>query len=476
MKKLVIFLLFVNIMILLSDDFSNDFGMNEDWKLLSDIYDVVESNNLRSYQKLFNNGRAHIFFKDSLHGIVQYGFRHFINKNSSYDMTYNIFYTTNDGGLNWKVSYIDSAYQKHNQFNIACMDFSDNGLYCGVSGWGWKGKHYRHCYFVKSNDYGKSWTFDDLGFSALPKNIQILNKDTIFALFDYRAIKSIDGGETWINLNNELDLFQFEDNFNRFYDLDIASDSSIFITASYSYGRDKIWRSTDGGSSWDTFEWPAAYVYSIEALDRHTWYGHICDFADLHYGLIKCSNDNQIVDTLIFQDKKPGFYGALTVDNEKIFMDFGYDNKHISTDGGKTFESLVDREAENFIRGEYWTAAWPQKGRTILVGYKYFGIMIHRTPASIELEKLTKFESKVFPNPANQDSPLYIELQNESARSVNCKIYNSAGELIKQSKDMFAPKGWHIIDFTTDGMVSGSYFLIIESNGEILAREKFIVK
>jgi len=81
---------------------------------------------------------------------------------------------------------------------------------------------------------------------------------------------------------------------------------------------------------------------------------------------------------------------------------------------------------------------------------------------------------QLYPNPFKNNIPLNIQFEgNQEYKELNINIININGELI-DSNIIFG--GDFLIQYLPDSSLpSGTYFIVISSNGEVLGREKFVV-
>lgn len=79
---------------------------------------------------------------------------------------------------------------------------------------------------------------------------------------------------------------------------------------------------------------------------------------------------------------------------------------------------------------------------------------------------------KLFPNPADQNTDISYDLNNES--EVNLAIYNIYGELIRVVKSGKESSGYHIENIPLTGFQPGIYFLQLKRNDSIMTQKLII--
>ncbi len=354
--------------------------------------------------------------------------------------------------------------------------------------------------FLKSKDNCKSWVVsrvdstykNDLAlfskeFSS--KNLSIINDEHLLWCFWGNVLESKDGGTTWHNTTQSL-----SDSLTKhqcvFATTAFGSrDSSICVTVVIFNKGAFFISSTDFGDSWDTKKVELPFAGGHNAyISKNKWYiGEGFIAANLIRGrAIKVLDEGSTFDTLFTYECLPHpdekDYVSNFVDiyeNERVII-YNTSNKgcFLSQDYGKTFDQIIkpDDIVHVMRPGTLgFQTAWSQRGEVLAMVAPYNVILKYNPNSSIETD-IEKFNTKIYPNPAKANSKVYVSLENDKQRSATCKVFNLTGELIEESQEIAMPKGCHTLDFETDGYITGTYFLVIESNGEMIAREKFVVE
>ncbi len=162
---------------------------------------------------------------------------------------------TADNGATWSEITPDSLTIDH----IRSISFIDpqNGFTANTST------------IYKTVDGGLNWTTLTPGFYI--ESIKFLDMNTGFASGELNAygvvMKTTDGGQTWSNLLTAMTPFFFSSSM---FKLDVINQNEIF--SSLSYGN-RMFRTIDGGISWDTIDVPNIYEIQdfdfIDANDGH---------------------------------------------------------------------------------------------------------------------------------------------------------------------------------------------------------------
>jgi photosystem II stability/assembly factor-like uncharacterized protein len=190
------------------------------------------------------------------------------------------FLKSTDGGASFKRTEMVIPWVG-NTFSIAIDPDSPNIIYAGIgrvadinSGW-----------VVKSKDYGESFTVigsPDTGLpDAMVHSIVIdpttpVNSRTLYAAsFDHGVYKSVDGGQSWVSINNGIGANRYV--YRLVMDPNNPDILYVGIRATpgqsvHNYGG--IYRTKNGGESWikanENIELPNVYALVIDPSDSNT--------------------------------------------------------------------------------------------------------------------------------------------------------------------------------------------------------------
>ena len=382
-----IFVLFKNSY---SNEYPNNYGMSKDWHIVINQNDYDKSDGTQT-SKL----KGDIQFWDSLNGIVTFVY----SINSSLNLI-NHFYRTTDGGYTWNTSLSDTTFRSNPIGNVAV--YGDKVVYCVL------GKKLKptgtdldpKSRIYKSIDGGYKWEKTKLNFIDYATNIKIYDKDTIFACYKNHIVKSTNAGQTWVEITNEiLELIPQEPyRFFNFQNLDITDDGTIYIFTQQSYGINNVVKSLDGGTTWDVFPTPE-WSYRMEGIDKDTLIFNCRDIPDTCMTIIRSYNKCTMNDTLLELNYYPHLKGELFINgHNEIICDFG--NPCIYTsDGGQTFDSLIQVEADNFEKGGPMIFGWSKEKRIFMLS-RWYGDLLMYDPDfnenSVALEKIHNFGRLIY--------------------------------------------------------------------------------
>lgn len=84
------------------------------------------------------------------------------------------------------------------------------------------------------------------------------------------------------------------------------------------------------------------------------------------------------------------------------------------------------------------------------------------------------FLDQNYPNPFNNSTTIRYSLRRNSL--VTIKIFDVKGEEIRQMPEEYQEAGIHDIQFSANGLLNGSYFYIVQGDGEILGGKMTLLK
>lgn len=393
------------------------------------------------------------------------------------------------------------------------------------------------CYLSK--DYGQTWDSIYSTIDPKNKNytinkfegMQIISKDTIYLMVSLNKrnaifAKTYDQGKTWDSLfcpltrhNSESEpttIFYFKNSKEGYYGL---NDDSLLVTK-------------DGGISWKSLELPKFYEdpdyngYNISHFDfsNNTFLLTVCrDYNEPKWKKLFVSKDRGKSWNVINDDSDTIEYGTkrFFYRSENEYWGLGINPDNIretvirkTLDGGLTWERIDNGTVlgglglnihffgkdsiilqthwlllKSIDNGKNWEEYYednPQHNSLYAVTITGWnkGLLIHHenlmqcnsNPISVESEpKLGKLT--LYPNPLPPSSPININFEFDGiCTTLKIKIVNIDGKII----DEFAPNIFNYIiniRYSPDlPLIVGTYYLVIESNGKVIGKEKYIVE
>ncbi|MCH8034444.1 MAG: T9SS type A sorting domain-containing protein [Bacteroidetes bacterium] len=265
-------------------------------------------------------------------------------------------------------------------------------------------------------------------------------------------LKSTDYGENWTLVPG----FNGEDMWGVHVQL---HDSNLVMNACYSCGN--AWRSVNGGSTWTQIS-IASQNYQIFIVDS------ITQFAAQGNGFYKLNSD-------LFIPVELTSFTAETSENE-ISLNWttatelnnqGFEIER-STDN-QTFEKI------GFIPGFGTTTeskSYTYKIIEFASGTQYYRLKqidfdgTYEYSDAIEVEGLTPTQYVLFqnyPNPFNPSTSIKFSIPIDS--NVKLKLFNLLGQEVAELLNSEISVGIHHIDFNASRLSSGTYFYVLEANG-----------
>jgi photosystem II stability/assembly factor-like uncharacterized protein len=292
-------------------------------------------------------------------------------------------YRSIDGAKNWTLS---KGLQFGGPYNFVCLAAKGNKVLAGLNS---GGRYY------ESNDGGNTWSdVKFLGPNERVSDFQILNEQTIFAICsgnsgsvnDVKFMKSSDGGTTW----STPVTFPI-----RGYDAQVQ-----FINSNLGmvYYQEQMYRSTNGGSAWDTAAGFTDDIKTAFILNEQL------AFAGTDEGTLSKSTDGLNNWTKINPNGNLDWENQIYFLNEsKGLVSTGYTRDfaiHTTTNGGQNWSTFAN--GVNFKKFVYIN------DQTI---YLYGGNNnIYKTSLSSTGLNSSIFNPiKIYPNPSNGTFQLELE-------------------------------------------------------------------
>lgn len=368
--------------------------------------------------------------------------------------------------------------------------------------------------FLKSTNMGFSWdgNFVHVGKAAPNVNsIHFLNKNIGYAACSYRLVaKTTDGGETWSALMNDVYATT-----NHCYGVYFIDENKGFVVGQTATNTDVIYRTTNGGASWDTIAknigqnaWRAIKFVNnqdgiivgskLKALytndGGNTW--NFATFNNVPSSLASAElrdvafiNDsvaiavgNKIIvrttdkgKTWSYVDSTTTLLYAVSFHNSGVGYAVGSGLVLKSTDGGLTWSNVYD---PNIIKtASIYSVAVDSAGYP-WIGCAYSYIYTTAPITSVGGNKQLPFDyylAQNYPNPFNPSTTIEFTVPERSI--VTIKIYNLLGQevAVLVNEQTYEP-GTHKINFSPNNLPSGIYFYQIKANDFIQTRKMVYIK
>jgi hypothetical protein len=170
----------------------------------------------------------------------------FLDENIGYALSVNFIAKTTSGGNSWITFSLPIDFPAVYPKKIQFVDSQNGYIIAGGRNLG---------VLLKTTDGGQNWSIIDLNTYKCPMGMFFLNNDTGFIAGSNLFVKTMDGGETWINLK--------KDNlFKSFFGVNFKNDKEGIVTLSNEY-----FKTTDGGITWNNFntiDYLSEFTYFVE--------------------------------------------------------------------------------------------------------------------------------------------------------------------------------------------------------------------
>jgi hypothetical protein len=354
--------------------------------------------------------------------------------------------------------------------------------------------------FMRSQDFGDSWTTisTSTGLSSAPCDIEKFPNSDVILLGDNNTgiVKSTDGGFTWAqkySTSGEIptiavshtdpgvsfatkwgggggflkstDYGETWSNVSGFsgtnmWGVDIQeTDGNIVMAGCYSCG--SSWRSINGGATWTQIS-ISSTNYQVFIVDS------ITQFAAQGSGFWKLNSDLFIpVELTSFsaevseQEIVLNWTTATELNNQGFEIDRSFDNE--------TFEKI------GFVPGFGTTTeskSYSYKIAEFASGIQYYRLKqidfdgTYEYSEVIEVEGINPVQFTLFqnyPNPFNPSTSIKFSIPVDS--NVKLKLFNMLGQEVAELLNSEISAGIHHIDFNASSLSSGTYFYVLEANG-----------
>lgn len=477
--KLIRMLIFIFLLYLITEPLVagkkiilDDWGFSKNWKIVYQFTDGgMDAGNTRfkrfAYVEMFGNAGISLFS-----GATPDGSKRWI-----------IGMRTYDGGNSWELNNHNLGFLPA-KTRLADMQMSGKSTAYALF-YTYDNYDTEKSYIMKTVNKGLTWNIDTFDFKQpgiLSENLLILPKkespivyyDTIYCLFANKIMRSLNSGKNWEAIS------VYDKSTKAYYTIKKAEkDNSIFIRyrPSYLSFKNYLLRSIDNGRTWEKFTIPDSYNRAV-FIDKDTWiYSAMFRHSEQenYDALLKITENGTKVDTLVKKTEFISSYSGHVFYNKDGSIIYEKSNYCLyrSDINGENFKSITNQDEVK--EDSYFSIASDSDGNLLLYELTY-GVMLKHTPPNSVDSEISFFKTKIYPNPVTADSKIYLSLENDKSRNLNFKIYDISGNLIDESQKMNIPKGYHTIDYLPKNFITGAYFIVIESGGEVIAREKFIVK
>ncbi|MBK6774024.1 MAG: T9SS type A sorting domain-containing protein [Ignavibacteria bacterium] len=369
---------------------------------------------------------------------------------------------------------------------------------------------------LRSTNGGSNWVHHSSGFSGNFNSVFFSSENIGYAVGDSVSsgflFKTTNSGINWIRsdlITNVLLLSVFFINDN------------IGFTSGYSFSVNdnvKIYKTTDGGATWDSIDSKTSYLFNIYFINPSTGWQTGGYFALSSQGLYKTINggnnwfqqyDGQgpvrevfFIDSLygwfsgrssfsvatIFRTTNggdnwiPNLPGTGSIVNSLYFINknkgwAATENRIIqsTTNGGVNWINQTNFQSGVNYRSIYFTdslTGWVVGDSGIILKTTTGGILTNFTNTSSEIP-VKYFLSQNYPNPFNPVT--HLEFGIPELEFVSLKIFDVLGNEVSTLENEIKPAGNYEVEFDGSHLSSGIYFYSLLIDGNIIDTKRMIL-
>ena len=366
-------------------------------------------------------------------------------------------FLSNDSGVSWNELIIDLPVISYNfSTNIVVDPLRPDDIYGGYA-------DFWDCSpngIYKSNDGGANWTFSNADFSrsSFPIGIAISNFDNdrkrLFLISTHGAYYSDDSGDNWSLFENGLPSYSYYRNIS----VSDLNPNLIFVGTR----EGDLYRSTDGGESWDELDHnlPGLYFNQVlcDPIDQSIVYVSK-EFAGLYKSMDAGSTWVNITNNIDLIPDCITLSGLVInpLNNLNMLVVSYKRGVFISYDGGSYWSGYSNGLNTNFNFG--YTIFDPLDTNKIYLASSSRSVWsITRTPTGIEDDRQplpSQVSLSAYPNPFNAAANISFSLP--EASNVTLDIYDLLGRRTASLLDSYLPAGNHSLLWHPEDLAAGVY-------------------
>ena len=378
--------------------------------------------------------------------------------------TYNgeVFLSTNNG-TDWKLANNGLP----NQYSITTIAINGTNIFAGT------GSYSEGGIYLSTNN-GETWTAVNNGLpysGGYPyvSSLAISGTNIFAGTCQYGVFLSTDNGGSWIAKNNGLCI-----DYNHCIGSLAMSGTNIFASAGCNGYPDMVYLSTNNGVNWklagDSTSSAANYVYALTTNGTNI-------FAGTEKGVYLSTNNGGNWNVI-----NNGFSGGasiLVINGTNIFAgNSGAKGIFLSTNNGSSWKTINNGFADStnvqklVVNGSY-VFAGTNNGNS---GGVWKRSLSEITGVNELRNGNGELRIKVYPNPANSLLVVSYSLLEKTKIDISiCDVTGRKVDIIENGELRIENEGEHTINFNTEGLKSGVYFVRLISNDGV-GVTKFVKK
>ncbi len=403
---------------------------------------------------------------------------------ANYGWTHTTAFTSFNGGNSWSLSLVDSTTKINNSKDITANEvaYPDTSFCIIVSDGG---------YYYISRDKCKTWELNRLDTNNLVNAYFIDNK--IGGMISYSKLcLTKDGGKTWTKIYKQdlnIESKYLPDYIEYLY---MKSPEIIYLLCyKVSMDSDYLIKSTDGGNTWEflsrfevnkSFRRVSKFVFiddsNIVAVGSKDKYQYSGIYADLIY---KSTDGGYSWDIKIdsFTKSKSGLKQVYFSDNKSGIALGAFWDLWRTSDGGDSwfqdtsyhYPMFIDCGVDLALLGSTKKFLIVNEMNGYVIKYSEDGITGIVEP---DLQENESF--RIYPNIISSGGTIKFAIPETGPGIIRLEIYNSIG-IVVDSFEFSSPGNTYLLEYTLHNqLVAGRYFVRLIYGGRQAAAGSFIVE
>jgi photosystem II stability/assembly factor-like uncharacterized protein len=354
-------------------------------------------------------------------------------------------YKTNDGGLNWQLSFYTPSY-----YLSDIKALNKDTIFAA-------GGNYYQAAVLKSFDGGQSWSIKTFNSPTSIRGLSLPDPSALYAFNETYIYKSTDFGNSW-NI-------KYQPANSQFTDFEFVSNKVGYCAGGYYPSQ--LHKTTDGGESWNvytisSYSEASKISFPSENVGYACGWNYIYKSTDGGINWIQVTSPSYSNTDIVFNDEMNGWVAT----SEGIYA---------TTDGGQNWQQELSISYNTFYtfgirRGN---SLWAIGSSCGIIKYD------NNLPTSIAYEMggiiPTEFALlQNYPNPFNPSTKIRYDIPKETR--VVLKIYDVLGaEVATLVNDLLKP-GRYTTEWNAGRYASGVYIYRIDAGNFTATRKLMLLK
>ena len=365
----------------------------------------------------------------------------------------NNLFITNDAGISWT---------EFGMFDSRLENITDISMVNSLAVW----VAVSDGMILNTIDGGTNWTtqYHETSKTTFMNYIEMFDSNNGIAMGDAINsdlpavfLKTEDGGSTWISVNDSAFGYVSGDTWRR---LDFVNPMIGYFAPSGVDVNGGIFKTTDGGARWNKTEYSSNTVHVLKFYDEYI--GLAYNISDNISYIYRTTDGGKTWETFNIEASGWGNDIEFLPNNPAEVWFTDYYGVFFSSDTGRTWESqsIIDDDVQGrdivFVND---SCGWILSDNKKLFSTNNNGGI----PTSVSETIPNKFELyQNYPNPFNPSTTIGYSIAQRGFVELN--VYDILGQKVVTLVNMEQLKGSYKIDFNASNLTSGVYFYRLQSN------------